>query len=197
MNKLYVANIDPETTTEAIAAAFGKDVTHVELGVEHRPGGRKNEEPIDVYFAIVTMTSEKIATKTMHAMNGYVIDGRRIVVSPAELSKIKPLMPKQRKVMEDIAEKLQETDEKPLRMLEAIVMLCGVGFAETNLQEVLEVEEAGGLMTRKQDRKRTIGGVFFYICRFRMAPAMRRIVYNRKGRLPMEEETPEVEAESA
>ena len=63
-------------------------------------------------------------------------------------------------------------------------MLCGTNFAEALLKETEEVEANGGLMTIDGERRRTKGGVFFYLARFRMPGAMRRIVYNRKGRMP-------------
>jgi hypothetical protein len=91
---------------------------------------------------------------------------------------------KQRKAIAEIAEQLGETDPDALRQLEAIVLLCGVAFAQVILRDAKRLEEAGGLMTSDGTRRRTLGGVFFYLARFRMAPALRSIVYNRKGRLP-------------
>ncbi len=56
-------------------------------------------------------------------------------------------------------------------------------FIEALLNEALEVEAAQGIMTSDTSRRRTKGGVFFYLARYRMAPPVRRLVYNRKGKL--------------
>ena len=49
--------------------------------------------------------------------------------------------------------------------------------------EALEVEAQEGIMTSDESRRRTKGGVFFYLARYRMSPDVRRLVYNRKGKL--------------
>ncbi|HVO71422.1 MAG TPA: hypothetical protein VMT24_15335, partial [Aggregatilineaceae bacterium] len=73
---------------------------------------------------------------------------------------------------------------------EAIVRLCGVGFAQAVLKEALEIDASGGLMTSDGSHRRTRGGVFYYLARYRMSPPVRRIVYNRKGKMPQEDTGP-------
>ena len=43
-------------------------------------------------------------------------------------------------------------------------------------------------MTSDGSARRTIGGVFFYLCRYRMSDECRKIVYNRKGKMPQPQE---------
>ena len=162
----------------------------IEFGMEERPN--KAVGKLALYHAMVTMGSEKTANRAMRALNGYELNGQRLALSPAELpNSFRSLTRKERQFFESMAEELEETDKKPLRMLEAIINLCGVGFAEAILEETNLLEKQDGIMTTDKERRRTKGGVFFYLSRFRMSPELRRIVYNRKGKFP----NPDLEAE--
>lgn len=186
MKKLFVANLPAEITEEQIREIFKLygDVTEVQIWSEEHLKDTSEKETF--FYATVTMPAEKIATKTMHQLNGFQFDGRRLAISPAEWERIKPLMPKQKQAVEEMAQQMGESETKPLRMLETMVLLCGVSFVQAIFEDAKELEAQGGLMTRKGDRRRTLGGVFFYLARFRMSRAMRMVVYNRKGRLPAE-----------
>jgi len=96
------------------------------------------------------------------------------------------LTAKNRKVIEDIVQTLEESDDTPLRQIEAIVRLCGATFAQAILQEALDIDAGAGLTTTEGTQRRTKGGVFFYLCRYRMSQPVRRVVYNRKGKMPEE-----------
>lgn len=67
-----------------------------------------------------------------------------------------------------IAEILEETDAEPIDSIRRIVQRLGVDFANDVLAETQRIEAAGGLLTQKRDRRRSPGGVFFYIARQRM-----------------------------
>ena len=64
MQTLYVANIPAETDETALAEVFSKygEVTSIELGTDER---------FELPYAIVTMSSEKAATKSLHNLNGH------------------------------------------------------------------------------------------------------------------------------
>lgn len=138
-------------------------------------------------YALIEMNSEKSATKARNSLNGYKLKDHYLAVTPPDLGDRDKLSSKQRKSFEKIAQELEETEEVPLRQLEAIIMLCGTNFAEAILRETEEVEANGGIMTTDGSRRRTKGGVFFYLARFRMPHELRRIVYNRKGRMPADD----------
>jgi hypothetical protein len=65
-----------------------------------------------------------------------------------------------------------------------MIQLCGASFAQALVKEAQEIEAGDGLMTADGERRRTLGGVFFYLARFRLAPPVRRIIYTRKGKMP-------------
>jgi hypothetical protein len=132
----------------------------------------------------VQLPTEKTATKAYNGLNGYALRDHRLAVSYPEVDTSRELTAKNRKVVEDIIAALEETDEVPLRQIEAIVRLCGATFAQAILQEALEIDAGDGLMTTDGGQRRTKGGIFFYLCRYRMSQAVRRIVYNRKGKMP-------------
>lgn len=186
--ELYVANFPPTITEEQLRTLFAEhgEVTAVRLGVE---------EPHGVPYAVVEMASEKVATKAYHALNGYRLGGQALAVSYPEPDLTRELTARQRKTVEEIAATLEETEKVPVRQIEAIVRLCGAGFARAILNEALEVDAGAGLMTSDETRRRTKGGIFFFLARFRMSPPVRRIIYNRKGKIPAPGEPKQDESE--
>ncbi len=185
---LYVANLAPAVTTGQLRELFGQygDVSAVEFHTEDKTGIR---------YALVTMAVEKAATKASHGLNGHLLEDKHLAISYPDVDLNRHMTNRQRKAAQEIAAALGESEEKPLRQIKAIVHLCGTGFAQAILAEVDEVEAQGGLMTKDGER-RTRGGVFFYLARYRMARPARRIVYNRKGRLPTPEAAPEEPTEA-
>jgi hypothetical protein len=177
---LYVTNLDPNVTEGQLRDLFGQygEVVAVDMTAEEKTGE---------HYAIVQMASEKVATKAYNGLNGYRWGDRYLTVSYPEVDLSRELTAKQRRSVEEIAAALEETDEIPLRQIEAIVRLCGVSFAQAVLQEALEIDASGGLMTSDGSHRRTKGGVFFYLARYRMSPPVRRIVYNRKGKMPQQD----------
>jgi hypothetical protein len=80
-------------------------------------------------------------------------------------------------LVQQLATQLQETEEMPLRLLTLIVERCGAEFAQQVLQETIEVEAKGGLMVKKGDRRRTLGGVFFFLARNKMPVKLRNAIF--------------------
>jgi len=178
-SQLYVANLNPNITEGQLRDLFAHygDVVAVDMAADEKTGE---------HYAIVQMASEKVATKAYNALNGYRLEDRYLAVSYPEVDLSRELTAKQRRSIEEIVATLGETEEVPLRQIEAIVRLCGVSFAQAVLKEALEIDASGGLMTSDGSHRRTKGGIFFYLARYRMSPPVRRIVYNRKGKMPQE-----------
>lgn len=174
---LFVANLPDEVTEDHLKEIL-KPAGEVEA-VQFEPN-----PVLGGLSARVTMVSEKAATRARNTLNGQPVGERRIAISLPDLGERDHLNEKQQKVVEQLAAALGETEEVPLRQLTAIVMLCGTNFAEALLQETELIEAAEGLKTSDGKRRRTKGGVFFYLARHRMARPIRAVVYNRKGRLP-------------
>jgi hypothetical protein len=82
--------------------------------------------------------------------------------------------PKEKKAIDDeemqqfvstIASWLEETEETPLWYLRKIVRKAGYEQTMALLKEVLAIEQQGGMLVEDQSRRRTIGGVFFYLAK--------------------------------
>lgn len=101
-----------------------------------------------------------------------------------------------RSTINHIIQTLGETDKKPIRQITNIVKLCGVDFANDILQETLNIEANGGMTIQNGDRRRTIGGVFFYLAREKMSDENRQQIFyswrlQRKQRAEREAQFPE------
>jgi RNA recognition motif-containing protein len=172
---LYITNFPVEITEDQLRSLleeFG-EVTSLHIAVEERTR---------MYYALVEMASEKVATKAHRSLNGYKLDDHYLSVSYPDVDP-RELTAKQRKAIEDILAQLEETDDVPLRQIDAMARLCGLPFVEALVNEALEVEAGEGIMTSDGTRRRSKGGVFFYLARYRMSPDVRKIVFNRKGKL--------------
>lgn len=68
----------------------------------------------------------------------------------------------------EVAEALGETDVQPLFHIERMVEHLGIDTTLERLQEALAVEQQGGMMLGDGSRRRTPGGVFFYLAKQRL-----------------------------
>lgn len=82
---------------------------------------------------------------------------------------------------QEVAEKLGETNEKPVQQIELIVEHMGKEFVETQLQKTEEIETNGGMKTEDKSRRRTKGGVFFYVVKAEMPPDTRSLIFPNYG----------------
>ncbi len=180
---IFAANLPEDVNEDDLRGVFSAvgDVEHVEWTRHPKHG---------MQYALVEMNNEKSATKARNRLNGYRLKDRYLAVTPPDLGDRDKLSNKQRKVYDKVVSELQESEKIPLRQIEAIIMLCGTNFVEALLKETEEIEANGGIMTTDGKRRRTKGGVFFYLARFRMSRELRRIVYNRKGQMPDPDATP-------
>src|SRR5574338_1301580 len=71
-------------------------------------------------------------------------------------------------VTKQIAETLNEKTYSAKKIIRAIVHHYGTEQTLALLQETLTIEANGGLMTNDQSRRRTVGGVFFFLAKGRM-----------------------------
>lgn len=63
----------------------------------------------------------------------------------------------------EITDQLNETDNSAREQVVRILLICGEAFTQAVLEETLRIEAEGGMMTMQGDRRRTPGGVFFYL----------------------------------
>jgi hypothetical protein len=80
-------------------------------------------------------------------------------------------------VAQQIARTLDETESKPISQIVLIVEKCGIEFAQAILTETQAIEAQGGMMLQKQSRRRTPGGIFFYLARRKMPNTLARLIF--------------------
>lgn len=73
-----------------------------------------------------------------------------------------------RDAIQQISTTLNETDEQPMRHITRTVELLGYEWALTLLADVAHIEANGGMMLSDGTRRRTVGGVFFYLLKQRL-----------------------------
>lgn len=90
-------------------------------------------------------------------------------------AKRKPaLPPDQWQAVQDIAEQLQE---KQRGLLVSLVQHMGLDFAQALLQDTLAIEAQGGLLVQDGSRRRTAGGVFFFLAKQKLPSEVAQQVF--------------------
>ncbi len=79
-------------------------------------------------------------------------------------------------------EKLGEKSGKPIRQIALIIEKCGLAFVVKILAETDAIEKAGGLYTQDKKRRRTKGGVFFFLAKGQMEEALRAQIFPNFGK---------------
>ena len=82
-----------------------------------------------------------------------------------------------------IAGHLGETEAEPLKLLCKVVKKLGPEQALAFLKETQEIEAQGGLLLPDGSRRRTTGGVFFYLVRTK-GPKPVRVLFWQQKRAP-------------
>lgn len=80
-------------------------------------------------------------------------------------------------IAQQIAQKLGETEDKPISQIVAIIEKCGIEFAQGLLADTEAVEARGGMMLGDQSRRRTPGGVFFKLARRKMPNTLAKTIF--------------------
>lgn len=97
----------------------------------------------------------------------------------------------QRHTTEDhIAQMLGEKDRWPLHLIHVIVKQLGVDQARAFLHQTLEVERQGGMMLVDGSRRRTPGGVFFFLVRTTGPEEIKTLGLWRKAAKPKKKVAP-------
>ena len=68
-------------------------------------------------------------------------------------------------VADEIAARLGETEEEPIRQIRRAVRILGEHQVRTVVARALDVEAAGGMMRADGSQRRSLGGVFFILMR--------------------------------
>jgi PHAX RNA-binding domain-containing protein len=96
-------------------------------------------------------------------------------------------------ITKELSNTLNEKAAGARHQIANIVRYCGVEFVRTAVKDALEVEAQGGMMLPDNSRRRTLGGVFFYLARTRTESPLREQLFDRKHKKkkPQKPEEPE------
>jgi RNA recognition motif-containing protein len=171
---LYVSNLAPNVTSNQLADTF-KDTGKVDsIQFIKQPAG--SEWPRS---ALVELDAHSAAWQQL---NGVELEGHRLAVSQAEPDLECDPTPETQQIAQQISEQLDEPANAQKRV-ERVVRFGGIQFSQAIVAEALRIEEHGGILTQDRSRRRTPGGVFFYLARGRVSKATRKqIFYVRKKR---------------
>ena len=81
---------------------------------------------------------------------------------------------------DQIAQQLGENETEPRKTIYKIVKKLGRDEAQRFVQKALEIDSAGGMMLPDLSRRRTIGGIFFYLVKTEAPPEMTRHIFPRR-----------------
>jgi hypothetical protein len=76
-----------------------------------------------------------------------------------------PAMTALASVADEIAARLGETEQEPIRQIKRAVRILGAERVQSVVARALDVEAAGGMMRADGSQKRSVGGVFFTLMR--------------------------------
>lgn len=82
---------------------------------------------------------------------------------------------------EEVAKELGETKEKPIRQITQLIELAGRDFVQKYVDETKKIEAKEGLKTDDGKRRRTPGGVFFYIIKGKLDAEIRKKIFPHFG----------------
>ncbi|MEO1290910.1 MAG: hypothetical protein AAFV93_24500 [Chloroflexota bacterium] len=82
---------------------------------------------------------------------------------------------------DEFAKALGEKDEKPVGQIALMVEHLGKEWVQARIDETNKIEEGEGLKTDDGKRRRTKGGVFFYLSKGKMEDEVRAKIFPNFG----------------
>lgn len=92
------------------------------------------------------------------------------------------MTPEVEQEVRQLATQLGETQAGPIKQFLAITAVRGISFVREIADETLRIEEQGGMLTNDKKRRRTPGGVFFYLARGRLNKDERTSIFGATSR---------------
>jgi hypothetical protein len=84
-------------------------------------------------------------------------------------------------IVAEFSTQLGETERGPVRQIKLLIQYLGLDLVRAKVEETLQIEADGGMLTSNQERKRTPGGIFFYLIKEAMPDEMRSKVFPGYG----------------
>lgn len=72
---------------------------------------------------------------------------------------------------------MNETEPSVRHKIKQIIEVCGIEQTQAWLEETLSIEASGGMMVNTGERRRTPGGVFFYLVKGRLSQELRHQLF--------------------
>ncbi|MEL6405638.1 MAG: phosphorylated adapter RNA export RNA-binding domain-containing protein [Chloroflexota bacterium] len=82
---------------------------------------------------------------------------------------------------QEVAEQLKEDNQKAIAQISKLIELLGREFVQNYVEKTKEIEAKGGLKTDDGSRRRTTGGVFFYLIKVAVPDEVRDKIFPRFG----------------
>jgi hypothetical protein len=79
--------------------------------------------------------------------------------------------------VQELAEKLGETEPYAVQKIALLVKLAGEDFTKSLVEESLQIDANGGQMTLDGSRRRTLGGVFFYLAKGKLPKELKHRIF--------------------
>jgi len=106
------------------------------------------------------------------------------------------MSPKNAKVVaREIADALGEKEFRTYKTIEGVIKHAGIDLARALLEQTLEIEKNGGMLTLERDRRRSPGGVFFHLAKGQLPLEQRREIFH--NRPPRKQPEPPIPTENA
>jgi len=95
-----------------------------------------------------------------------------------------------------ITKALGESDEIPLTQIRGVVRVLGEEVSLKLLEETKHIEDKGGMMLPDASRKRTPGGVFFFLARQKLSHEDKLVIFRavKPAKAPVSEQTAAADA---
>jgi outer membrane murein-binding lipoprotein Lpp len=100
----------------------------------------------------------------------------------AQVAKASPSPDQIKGAAAKIGEALGETSPKPVAQIRQLIEKCGLPFVEKIMAETEAIEAEGGLLTHDRKRRRSKGGVFFYLAKGQMDAELRAQIFPNFGK---------------
>ena len=81
------------------------------------------------------------------------------------------------KEAKSVAKTLHEKNRYAIEHIERLIKHLGLDFVQKHVEETQRIESEGGLMIKNGNRRRTPGGVFFYIVKEKLRPEQRTLIF--------------------
>ncbi len=100
----------------------------------------------------------------------------------ARQAKATPSADQTTELAKQFGDALGETAAQPIEQITQLIAKCGLDFVEKIMAETEATEAAGGLLTHDRKRRRSKGGVFFYLAKGQMDAGLRGEIFPNFGK---------------